>query len=122
MNSCVREYVAPGKVPKFTGQVALIGFAKKSSLKGMEEVDSTKMILGTESSFAIMPADGTQNEIVFFSGIETRNRTKEEWHEFNMNKQGLEDLLQDPFSNENWPDLVRRLVKDTPVDTFFCWP
>ena len=78
MNSCVREYVAPGKVPKFTGQVAVIGFAKKSSLKGMEEVDSTKMILGTEGSFAIMPADGTQNEIMFFTTIETRDRTKEE--------------------------------------------
>jgi hypothetical protein len=56
---------------------------------------------------------------MFFSTIETHDRTKEEWHKFTMDKQGLMDLLQDPFSNENWPAIVRGLVKDTPAEEFF---
>ena len=83
MNSPVREYVAPGEVPKFTGQVAVIGFAKKTSLRGNEEIDSTKMIVSAEGSFAMMPADGASDQIMFFSTIEIHDRTKEEWHKFN---------------------------------------
>lgn len=122
MNSCIREYISPGQTPKYTGQTVVIGFAKKSSIRGNEEVDSTKMILGTGGSFAMMPADGISGQIMFFSTVETHDRTKEEWHEFNRVKQGLKDFLRDPFSKEPWPDVVRGLVSDTPAETFFCWP
>ena len=122
MNSSIREYVAPGTVPRFTGQAAVIGFAKKASVRGNEEIDSTKMILSTEGSFAMMPADGASDQTMFFSTIETHDRTKEEWDQFNKDKQGLKALLKDPFAKEKWPDVVRGLVTDTPADTFFCWP
>jgi hypothetical protein len=69
-----------------------------------------------------MPADGISDQIMFFSTIETHDRTKEEWHQFNMDKQGLKVFLKDPFSNEPWPEIVRALVTDTSAETFFCWP
>jgi 2-polyprenyl-6-methoxyphenol hydroxylase-like FAD-dependent oxidoreductase len=122
MNSQVREYIAPNVDPAFTGQAAVIAFAEKSELRDLEKIHDTKMILGTEGSFAIMPADGAGDEIMFFSTIETHERTKEEWQEFNTNKRALKDVLQNPFSNENWPHIVRFLIKETPAETFFCWP
>jgi 2-polyprenyl-6-methoxyphenol hydroxylase-like FAD-dependent oxidoreductase len=45
MNSCVRDYIVPERMPKFTSQVSVIGFAKKSSSNGLEEIDSTEMTL-----------------------------------------------------------------------------
>jgi 2-polyprenyl-6-methoxyphenol hydroxylase-like FAD-dependent oxidoreductase len=122
MNSPVREYIAPGEIPRFTGQVAVIGFAEKSSVRSAKEVDTTTMILSAEGSFATMPADGISDKIMFFSTIETHDRTKEEWLDFNMDKQGLKDFLQDPFASERWPETVRGLVTETPANTFFCWP
>jgi 2-polyprenyl-6-methoxyphenol hydroxylase-like FAD-dependent oxidoreductase len=89
MHSPVREHVAPGEVRKFTGQVAVVGFTKKTSVRENEEIVSTKMILSAEGSFAMMPVDGASDQIMFFSTIETQDRTKEEWRKFNMNKQGL---------------------------------
>ena len=121
-NSCVRDYVDPRKAPKFTGQIAIIAFAKTASLRPIEEIRDARMFLGTEGSFAIIPAGGTGEEVMFFSTIETHDRTKEEWQAVNMDKQGLKDYLRNPFSNENWPEIVRTLVKDTPAETFFCWP
>lgn len=122
MYSCTRGHVAPGRVPAFTGQIAVIAFAKKAGTEALEAIRNTKFILGSEGSFAMMPADRKGDEVMFFSTIETHERTKEEWKDFNADKQGLKGLLLHPFSHGEWPGVVRKLVQDTPVETFFCWP
>ena len=122
MNSLVREYISPATVPKFTGQVAVIAFTKRPSVRGSEGVQSARTILSSDGSFAMMPADGVSGDIMFFSTLETHDRSKEDWQKFNLDVVGLKSLLQDIFSTEKWPDTVRGLVTDTGPETFFCWP
>jgi 2-polyprenyl-6-methoxyphenol hydroxylase-like FAD-dependent oxidoreductase len=101
--------------------VAVIAFAGSKALPGLNKEQRAEMILSSEGSFAMIPADGLGDQLMFFSTIQTHERTRNEWHELNEAKQDLMDLLQDQFSTEKWPVTVREPVTDTPVDTFFCW-
>lgn len=120
--SRIREHIYPDQPFEFSGQVAVIAFAENKTLPSPNKEERAEMILSSEGSFAMIPADGSGDRLMFFSTIQTHERTRNEWHELNEAKQDLKDLLQDPFSTEKWPVTIRKLVTDTPLDTFFCWP
>lgn len=122
MNSRIREHICPDQLPMYSGQVAVIAFAEKTSIPDPDVMQTAAMIIDREGSFAMIPADGLGDQLMFFSTIQIQERTREQWHDLNGLKQELKHMLQNPFSTEKWPLTVRKLVTDTPEDTFFCWP
>lgn len=79
------------------------------------------MILGTTGSFAMMPT-GSSDDFMFFATLEVEDRSSAQWRAFEANKEALATMLRERFDTEAYPDVVRRLVTETPLEGYTCWP
>jgi hypothetical protein len=106
----IRDYLAPSQSLKFIRQITAVAFAKKGDLFDLDEEQTARMIINSEGSFTMVPANETGDQIIFFSTFQTQERTKDQWRELNKNTQQLMNLLQDTFSSNGYSMTVRRLV------------
>ena len=122
INSRVRQYIAPHTAPQFTGQLCIIGFAKKAALKNQQGLEVPRMYLGKAMAFGVMLAIATHEDILFFSTMQSKDRTREEWQALDADKEGLKAMLQGVVPGDEWPPIVHELVTSTPKETYFIWP
>jgi 2-polyprenyl-6-methoxyphenol hydroxylase-like FAD-dependent oxidoreductase len=121
IHSALRQYIDPqNSEPTFSGQLAVCGFAPRDMVTA-SDVEKVEMILGSKGSFARMPAAGKDNDILFFSTLEVPDRSQEEWRMLMDNKTELLGLLE-KFSSEEWPDIVRGLIRDAPKEKYYGFP
>jgi 2-polyprenyl-6-methoxyphenol hydroxylase-like FAD-dependent oxidoreductase len=125
MWSRVREAIAPGIKPEFTGQIAIRGLMdlkNSPDIIGKSDIGmNTKIIVGPAGRFVTSPLDSECNQVTFHTNLTTHARSKEEWRAFSADLPGMKAMMQH-FSEAPWPEYVRKLVTETPAEGFDCWP
>jgi len=122
IHSSIREYFNPGSQARYLGQSIIFGVAKTKDVKGEDEDKAARIIVDKSGLFGYVPTNAADDMLLFFSTVETPDRPRDEWHALAEDRQVLKDMLQDRFSDRQWPEVVRGLVTETPVENLICWP
>lgn len=128
INSVVRRHLDPSVRSTFSGQVAIIAFAKRQEdpVRVEEKKESTArpescFIIGEAGTFAMLPCSST-DDLMFFATLEFEDRTLEAWRAFEADKVALASMMRDRFDKDLYPTRVRDLVRETAPEAYTSWP
>jgi 2-polyprenyl-6-methoxyphenol hydroxylase-like FAD-dependent oxidoreductase len=127
LRSSVRQYVNAECKPMYSGTTMLFGKVSKTVLdKELSSEDqrlpNPSMLFGKEGSFTVWPRNLAAEEVGYFANIELLDRSKQEWREFEEDKEGLRDLLKERFCQGGWPEQVQIMCHEAPADELKIWP
>ena len=119
IHSPVRSHIQKSVKPAFNGQVAVIGITKNPLTSS--HLPDNYMMLGPPGAFAMFQISQF-SDILFFATVEAHDRSREDWHALEADKQGLSDMLRERFDTEAYPDPIRQLVTKAPSECYTTWP
>ena len=105
--------------------MGVMGTVMASELEGISHsFNLPAMLFGDSGAFAIMPATYSGNEVGYFSTIEAKNRSREEWDALGHDKAELKRMLTKRFTFEgtHWSPFVQALCNKTAQDNLTSWP
>ena len=122
IHSSVRKYIAPGTVPKYSGQVAITCAIQKSKLKFPEGIDYPMPVAihGKKGAFVMAPQDVDGEEVLAGTQRAYPEQDRAGWDALVADKQGLLALFR--TNMEDWPMIVQSALDNVPTDTLTIWP
>jgi len=120
VNSKVRTHFHPDVRPEYTDGMFITGSLDRKGLRDFEG-PLPCVIPGPAGQFALAPADEKGKAFTFFAWINGQERTSEEWRSLPKDKEELRNIIR-PYDSDMYPDVVRALVTETPLDALGCWP
>jgi 2-polyprenyl-6-methoxyphenol hydroxylase-like FAD-dependent oxidoreductase len=119
VNSSIRTHIHPDVKPEYTGGMFITGSFKKGDDFKIFEKLLPCVIPGPAGQFALAPMDG--EVVTFFAWVDGHQRTREEWKALIDQKEELRKIIS-RYNSEAYPDVVHRLVTETPLGDLNCWP
>lgn len=134
IHSRVRPFVAPNVGnPVFDGLIGISGSIHSDEMLGVGESFQEKsgiqlpcLLFGANGTIGILPSSADGKDIGWFANVEAEDRSREEWARFGSDGQGMKDVILHKFFNgdraDQWPEMVRQLILQTPPEALANWP
>ncbi|KAK7191951.1 FAD/NAD(P)-binding domain-containing protein [Paraphaeosphaeria sporulosa] len=122
IHSTVRKYIAPGVVPKYSGQVAItcaIPISKLEIPKGIE-YEMPVAIHGKNGAFVMAPQNVDGSEVLAGTQRAYPEQDRAGWDALLADKDRLLALFRTGI--EDWPQIVKSALNNVPIDSLAIWP
>ncbi|KAF2809442.1 FAD/NAD(P)-binding domain-containing protein, partial [Mytilinidion resinicola] len=121
IHSTVRKYVAPGIVPKYSGQVAITCAIQKTKIipSGVH-YDMPVAIHGKNGAFVMAPQNVDGSEVLAGTQRAWPEQDRAGWDALLADKEKLLALFRTNI--EDWPPTAQSALNNVPENTLSIWP
>lgn len=121
IHSKVREYVAAGCRPVYTGQMAVASAAKRKDLKlPRPDYHLPVSVFGKSGVFLVVPQDVDGSECMVGTQTVYPEQDKAEYQALSSSPERMESLLRE--KRETWSEFIKSAIDNATPDAFYVWP
>ena len=123
VHSKTRQYIHPSAESHYSGLIGITGSLQRQQLhKSSHETYLPNMFFGQTGFMAVMPSNVTGTDIGFFTTMEYPSHSKDEWDDFDKDKERLRNILTERHCDGTGTDLVSDMCEKVPGDSLNVWP
>ncbi|KAH7377750.1 hypothetical protein BKA66DRAFT_467778 [Pyrenochaeta sp. MPI-SDFR-AT-0127] len=125
IHSTVRNYIAPGVVPKYSGMVAITCALQRDKLEYPSNIcpkdyPMPVAIHGKNGAFVMAPQNVDGSEVLAGTQRAWPEQDRAGWDALLADREGLLELFRQGY--EDWPEIVQSALDSVPLDTLAIWP
>lgn len=125
IHSTVRKYVAPGVIPKYTGNVAITCAIQRNKLENPLGVDPEDYpmpvaIHGKNGAFVMAPQNVDGSEVLAGTQRSWPEQDRVGWDALFADREGLLQLFRQGY--EDWSPIAQSALDNVDLNTLAIWP